>query len=216
MASFDIYYKRLAKDEGGYANDPDDNGGETYKGVARKSNPTWEGWPRVDAHVKAAGGVVKNNTYFNDPTLDAMVYNLFLNKYWLSAGFNLINNQSLAEVLADWKINGGLYGERIKPIQKMIGTTVDGVWGKMSSQAVNTYATTASKAKILFDTIVSIREAQYRAHSDFWKFGTGWLKRLSGFRLDFNKSNAYVFGGVALLLIGIAAYAIVQPKIEFE
>jgi lysozyme family protein len=206
MARFDLYYPKLAIHEGGYVNDPVDKGGETYKGVARNFNPTWDGWPIVDAYVKQAGGTVKRGTVFKDATLDRMVYNLFLQKYWLSAGFDLINNQSLAEILADWKINGGLSGERIKPIQRMIGTTADGVWGKMSSQAVNSYATTAQRAKMLFDTIVSIREAQYRASGDFWKFGKGWLDRLSSFTLDFNKSNAFVFGGIVLLGLGLTAY----------
>ncbi|RYD50653.1 MAG: hypothetical protein EOP52_13405, partial [Sphingobacteriales bacterium] len=35
MADFLTAYKRTAVAEGGYANDPDDLGGETYKGIAR-------------------------------------------------------------------------------------------------------------------------------------------------------------------------------------
>jgi hypothetical protein len=34
--------------EGGHSNDPDDAGGETYRGVSRKKNPQWPGWEFVD------------------------------------------------------------------------------------------------------------------------------------------------------------------------
>lgn len=34
--------------EGGYVNDPNDRGGETYKGVARNANPGWPGWKIID------------------------------------------------------------------------------------------------------------------------------------------------------------------------
>ena len=34
--------------EGGYANNPDDAGGETYKGIARKMHPIWPGWRIID------------------------------------------------------------------------------------------------------------------------------------------------------------------------
>lgn len=44
LKSYDI----LIKHEGGYVNDPDDKGGETYKGIARKFNPDWKGWKIID------------------------------------------------------------------------------------------------------------------------------------------------------------------------
>jgi len=35
--------------EGGYSLIPDDPGGETYRGVARREHPDWPGWALVDA-----------------------------------------------------------------------------------------------------------------------------------------------------------------------
>lgn len=39
----------ILEEEGGYVNDPDDQGGETYCGIARKHHPGWPGWQTVDA-----------------------------------------------------------------------------------------------------------------------------------------------------------------------
>ena len=48
MAEFDISFQKVLSYEGGYVNDPDDPGGETYKGIARKMNSKWDGWVLVD------------------------------------------------------------------------------------------------------------------------------------------------------------------------
>ena len=43
MANFDEAFALTMKSEGGYANNPNDTGGETYKGVSRKNHPKWNG-----------------------------------------------------------------------------------------------------------------------------------------------------------------------------
>lgn len=48
MADFDIAYAPLKLYEGGYDNDPDDRGGETYAGIARNFFPDWRGWKLID------------------------------------------------------------------------------------------------------------------------------------------------------------------------
>ena len=48
MADFEIAYAPLKDFEGGYDNDPDDRGGETYAGIARKFFPSWQGWKIID------------------------------------------------------------------------------------------------------------------------------------------------------------------------
>ncbi len=53
MAKFIDAYKKVLNNEGIYSNDPDDAGGETYKGISRKANPNWDGWISIDAIKKA-------------------------------------------------------------------------------------------------------------------------------------------------------------------
>lgn len=45
---FNEVFEKLIGYEGGYVDDIDDPGGETYKGVSRKHFPKWEGWLYVD------------------------------------------------------------------------------------------------------------------------------------------------------------------------
>ena len=47
---FDIIYNKLIKDEGGYSNDVNDSGKETYKGISRKYHPNNPIWVIIDAH----------------------------------------------------------------------------------------------------------------------------------------------------------------------
>jgi len=53
MAIFDEAFEKTAAIEGGYVLDPDDAGGETYKGISRRFNPSWGGWDKIDEMKKA-------------------------------------------------------------------------------------------------------------------------------------------------------------------
>jgi lysozyme family protein len=47
MAEFNPALEKVLSHEGGYVVDPNDPGGETYKGVARKIHSKWDGWGRT-------------------------------------------------------------------------------------------------------------------------------------------------------------------------
>lgn len=44
MANFKEAINKTLKFEGGYVNDPDDSGGETFLGISRVNNKSWKGW----------------------------------------------------------------------------------------------------------------------------------------------------------------------------
>ncbi len=50
--SFDKAYEITRIHEGGYVNDPDDMGGETYQGISRRYHPSWPGWSIIDAQKR--------------------------------------------------------------------------------------------------------------------------------------------------------------------
>lgn len=60
MAYFGDAFKKLSIKEGGYVNDKDDAGGETYRGISRKYNPTWQGWTMIDSYKNIILLAVKN------------------------------------------------------------------------------------------------------------------------------------------------------------
>lgn len=48
MAEFLPALQKVLAHEDEYINDPDDLGGETYKGIARNRHSKWSGWVRID------------------------------------------------------------------------------------------------------------------------------------------------------------------------
>jgi lysozyme family protein len=52
MSDFNTAYNLTMGIEGGYANDPNDHGGQTWKGIAQKMHPQWAGWLIIEAAKK--------------------------------------------------------------------------------------------------------------------------------------------------------------------
>ena len=61
MALFTPAFTLSKINEGGWVNDPNDIGGETYRGISRKFNPKWNGWSVID-EMKKKGLIKKNYT----------------------------------------------------------------------------------------------------------------------------------------------------------
>lgn len=127
MANFDIAFKRTAQFEGGYVYDPDDNGGETYAGISRKSNPKWAGWKTIDSAKK------KSNfpkSLKNDIILQTQVKTLYRTNYWNTIWGDKITNQDVANDLYDTGVNMGV-AMSIKLAQRQFRMTQT---GKMSDE----------------------------------------------------------------------------------
>lgn len=109
MADFKTAYSKTAIVEGGYANDPDDRGGETYKGLARKMEPGWEGWPLIDIIKKQVGTKpdVINRAAEANPGLQMLVHSAYKNSYWNVMNLDLVQDQRVANELYDTGVNMG-------------------------------------------------------------------------------------------------------------
>jgi lysozyme family protein len=79
-SSFKRAFKHIIEGfEGKYSNDPDDPGGETYKGISRKMNENFEGWKIIDNYK---GGKNYPNILEEDINLAGMVEGFYKKNYW--------------------------------------------------------------------------------------------------------------------------------------
>jgi lysozyme family protein len=122
MADFLKAYNKTAKNEGGYANDPDDRGGETWKGIARKMWPLWKGWAIID-YYKGKPDFLKN--LFNDKELESLVQDFYRLNFWNALMGDKINSQAMAESIYDSAVNMGV-PTAIKLAQRTVGITESG------------------------------------------------------------------------------------------
>lgn len=135
MADFTKAFKLMIAHEGGYVNDPQDPGGETYKGVARKMQPDWNGWPMIDlfkAHASFPSMLDDNIE------LQGKVESFYLNKFWLRTGGDLIKKQEVAESIFDFGVNAGV-GTSASLAQMVVGTLPDGKFGIHTADAINAF-----------------------------------------------------------------------------
>ena len=58
MADFEKAFNKIIANEGGYVNDKDDKGGETFMGITRKNHPTIYLWEVIDRYID-----MYNSTY---------------------------------------------------------------------------------------------------------------------------------------------------------
>lgn len=105
MANFNIAYKITKKREGGYNNDSDDIGGETFKGIARNYNPSWRGWRIID-NAKTETSFPKNLS--NRLDLDKLVKSFYKSRYWDVNLLDACPSQNIANEMFDTGVNMGV------------------------------------------------------------------------------------------------------------
>ena len=127
MATFDDAYKILMKNEGGYVNDSDDSGGETYKGVSRRYNLDWKGWEIIDNYKRSYRGKALCKVLDADDKLQSMVKTLYKDKYWDVFDLDSIPSQTIAYQMFDTCVNCGETAA-IRFAQTSLGERVTGHW----------------------------------------------------------------------------------------
>lgn len=134
MANFDNIFTKLIKVEGGYVNDPDDAGGETYAGVSRKYNKYWSGWTIIDNYKKNYKTTKElNNVLAKDSALQASIKKLYKENYWDVLELDLIPSDRIASQMFDTCVNMGKVAA-IQFAQKALNVPIT---GKMSTDLIN-------------------------------------------------------------------------------
>lgn len=106
MASFSVAFKRTKKFEGGYVNNPNDSGKETYNGISRVHNPTWKGWRIVDEMKEKPN--FPGNLSQRKAELANLEMQLYKNNYWNPIWGDKIHSQDVANDLYDYGVNTGV------------------------------------------------------------------------------------------------------------
>lgn len=142
MADHLLAHKETLKIEGGYANDKDDNGGETWKGIARKFHSSWLGWRIIDKVKKGyqvqlaqldAEGVAKllNKILGADKELERLELAFYKEEFWDIIKGDQIINQHIASMVYDNAVNIGY-----KPAIRMAQNTAFGIENEDQAKAI--------------------------------------------------------------------------------
>lgn len=102
--------------------------------------------------------------------------------YWDKCKADQIDNQKIAEIIADWCVNSGT--ARIRDVQAILGVKPDGVVGPITLTAIN-----KADSDELYRRLMSARTGWYEKivarNPSQRKFLRGWMNRLM--RLDNGK-----------------------------
>src|SRR6478672_7055039 len=109
MADFLTSFNVVMGVEGGYANDPDDTGGETYKGISRKNFPKWKGWSIIDTIKRAVGNsaLAIDKAGATNLSLQTLVHEFYKTNFWNVLSLDKVKFQGIATELFDTAVNMG-------------------------------------------------------------------------------------------------------------
>lgn len=187
MADFNAAHNKMLGNEGGYANNPDDAGGETYKGISRRFWPQWGGWKYVDG-VKAntvqppERGTAAYQDYVAHlnrclaglAALQQLVVDFYKKNFWDKCRLGEVNDQAVADWLYDHAVNGGNRG--VMWMQEAVGVKADGVVGPQTIRAINAVDPKALLDRVM-DIAVAYRMAKVQDEPDQRQFLHSWLER---------------------------------------
>jgi lysozyme family protein len=192
MADFEIAFDETMQFEGGYANDPDDKGGETYRGVARKFHGTWPGWKIVD-RIKSESPADLNAALERNEELQGLVKAFYRETFWKAIAGDKLGDQHLANELFDTGVNQGA-ATAIKYLQESLNLlnrnqknyadiAVDGTMGEQTLETLEKFlkleegrSDAILKLLNLFQGMRYIERA--RTDPTQRKFIRGWLTRV--------------------------------------
>lgn len=108
MGSFKTAYTITSVNEGGWHNGKGknkwDRGGETFKGIARKIWPDWDGWKLIDNWKTFAQFPFVAE---NDPKINEAVHLFYKKNFWDKNRLDEIEYQPLCNELYDTGVNFG-------------------------------------------------------------------------------------------------------------
>lgn len=172
--------------EGFYANHPNDRGGETFKGIARKFHPSWKGWVIVDEYKTKPN--FPQNLYKVVDALDELTREFYYKEFWLKMKLDQIRYQPILNELFDTGVNMGP-ATAITDLQRSLNILnrnqkdypdlkVDGQIGSVTINCVNNH----NYKKRIFNALNAYQGKRYIEICEKDKsqevFFAGWLNRI--------------------------------------
>jgi lysozyme family protein len=174
-ADFSTAHQLVLANEGGYVNDPQDPGGETYKGVARKIWSAWDGWTNVDLNKRQSGFP---GNLEKDHDLQSKVEHFYESNFWNKVHGSDLNDQRIANSIYDFAVNAGS-STSVGLAQSVVDIETNGVMDPVSIDAINKFDPE------LFLSIFTITKiARYisivKRRPIHQKYFYGWVRRSLG------------------------------------
>jgi lysozyme family protein len=203
MADFKRAFEYTGQNEAGYSNNPNDEGGETYKGIARRYHPNWPGWSIIDREKIQRN--VLNDAELTQileaiPELQMMVEEFFRGQFWNPILGDEIPNDSIAIALYDCAVNHGA-SDGIRWLQEGLNSLnnngrhyadmpVDGRIGSSTISTLRRYNSLfPDNAGDLIAAMMGLRIAYYielmKQKPKQETFARGWLRRAAKIIKDF-------------------------------
>jgi lysozyme family protein len=178
MADFNIALAELLQFEGGYVNNPNDSGGETYAGISRKWNSAWAGWEFIDAFKKVHTNLADLNAALKaDAEVTLAVSQFYRHKYW---NFDTITSQLAANKLFGMEVNFG-QGSAVRILQQALVRLGAHVNLTGSLDPATLAAIQTQKEPDVLHALRAFSALQrvkiILAHPDQVEFAEGWLWR---------------------------------------
>ena len=125
MANFNEEFEKIILTEGGYVNDPDDAGGETYLGISRRHHPYSPIWDIIDNYKHKYKGKEFTKKLKANEEITNIVANIYKSEYWDMFDLDNIPNQKIAHEIFDDAVNRGIKSATILA-QQVMGMTPTG------------------------------------------------------------------------------------------
>ena len=191
MASFIDAHKKVGKSEGGYTNNPKDNGnwvdgkliGTNY-GISAPILKAYLGRPISISDMKTL-----------TPKTASIIYK---QNYWDKIDGDKLKNQSVALIIYDASVNHGLYATKNMVKNALAKQNIS--FSQFDSKVIN-----KAKQKELFDDIYKERANRYQKGNP--AFREGWMRRLEDIQYagGFTSKKA-MFLALGIILVGSIGY----------
>lgn len=160
MASFDLAFPFVIKNEGGLTNSQNDSGGLTNYGLTKEDLSMYKTimFGRAILPSQITDEEIVNLT----PDMAKPIYLIL---YWDKLSLSKVNHQNLATIIFDMAVNRG-NGTEVMDVQDAIGTHVDGILGPITISVINAYDPRKLMIKLIqkdiiaYATIVNNRRSQ--------------------------------------------------------